>query len=65
MFVIFVLRIIVKCLNWHNDAKIIPSDAKLKELDSSVHFQYPDLDDVWCTMDGIKNLIQSIPYTEC
>ncbi len=57
--------IIVKCLNRHNDARIqILSDTKLQELASSVKSQYPDLDDVWCSMDGMKNPIQSAPHTE-
>ena len=65
MYVKFGLRIIVKCLNKHKDAKIqIPNDVKLYDLASCVKAQYPDLDDVWCTMDGLKSPIQAAPDTE-
>ncbi len=65
MYVKFGLKIIVKCLNEHKDAKIqIPNDVKLYDLASCVKAQYPDLDGIWCTMDGLKSPIQAAPDTE-
>ncbi len=37
---------------------------KLQELASRFKSQYPGLDDIWCTMDDMKNPIQSAPHTE-
>ncbi len=65
IYVKFGLRIIVKFLNKHNDTKIqIPNDAMLHDLASCVKAQYPDLDDVWCTLDCLQCPIQAAPDTE-
>ncbi len=55
----------MKCLNRCKDARVqIPSDTKLQECAPSVKSQHPDFDDIQCTMDDMKNPIQSDLYTE-
>ncbi len=62
MYVKFGLRIIVKCLNKHKDAKIqIPNDAKLHNLASCVKAKYPDLDDVSAHHEWLKESNSSCP----
>ncbi len=64
MYAKFGLQSIVKCLNRNKDGIEIPSNTSLQELTSSVKSKYPDLDDVWCTMDGFKSPIQATPDIE-
>ncbi len=42
----------------------MPNYAKLHDLASCVKAQYPDLDDEWCTIDGLKSPIQANPDTK-
>ncbi len=65
IYVKFGLRIDLKCLNDHKDTRIqIKSNRKIQELASHFKSHFPDLDNVWCIMDGMKSTIQSAKYIE-
>ncbi len=66
MEVKFWLRIIVKCLTKHKDARSHnPSDTRLQELAFLVKAQYLDFDDLWYTVGVMMNCIQRTMITIC
>ena len=59
MYLHFGRRILIKVLMKDLDASIhVPGKEKIKEYQQIVVAQYPDLDGVWCSMDGLKLMIQ-------
>ncbi len=58
-YLLFTKRIIVKVLQEHPMAEVrIPSTKKIEEYVQMVNHQHPHLSDIWCTMDGLKLLLE-------
>jgi hypothetical protein len=58
-YLIFAKRIIVMVLREHPMAKVkIPSSKKIEEYVLMVNQRHPYLLDVWCTMDGLKLMLE-------
>ena len=52
-------RILIEVLKNNELAKVqIPSPEKIREYCGAVESRHPNLPDVWCTMDGLKLLLQ-------
>jgi DDE superfamily endonuclease len=59
MYLRFGRRILVKVLQSHPYSKIaIPSDELIEVYKQRIIERHPALQDVWCTMDGIKLMLQ-------
>lgn len=59
MYLRFGRRILIKVLSNNDLARIqIPSPEKIREYCAAVESRHPNLRDVWCTMDGLKLLLQ-------
>ncbi len=58
-YLLFAKRIIVMVLGDHPMAQVqIPSSKKIEEYKEMVQQQHPYLLDVWCTMDGLKLMLE-------
>jgi hypothetical protein len=58
-YLLFAKRMIVMVLQDHPMAKVqIPSSEKIEEFKDMVHQRHPYLSDVWCTMDGLKLMLE-------
>ncbi len=58
-YLLFVKRIIVMVLPDHPMAQVqIPSTKKIEEYDEMVKLLHPYLSDLWCTMDGLKLMLE-------
>jgi hypothetical protein len=58
-YLLFAKRIIVMVLQDHPMAEVqIPSTKKIEEYVEMVNQQHPCLLDVWCTMDGLKLMLE-------
>jgi hypothetical protein len=58
-YLLFAKRIIVMVLQDHPMAKVqIPCTKKIEEYVEMVNQQHPYLSDFWCTMDGLKLMLE-------
>jgi hypothetical protein len=58
-YLLFVKRIIVMILQDHPMAKVqITSTKKIEEYVQMMNRQHPYLSEVWCTMDGLKLMLE-------
>jgi hypothetical protein len=58
-YLLFTKRIIVMVLQDHPMAKVqIPSTKKIEEYVEMVNRRHPYLLDIWCTMDGLKLMLE-------
>ena len=58
-YLAFCTHILVHVLKGKEDAKIKrPTNEKNQEYKQAVHQRHPFLEDVWCTMDGIKLMLK-------
>jgi hypothetical protein len=59
MYLRYGRRILVQLLSNNELAKVqIPSNEKIREYCDAVRLRHPNLTDVWCTMDGLKLMLQ-------
>jgi DDE superfamily endonuclease len=55
MYIRFARRILIKVLQAEDDAAIkLPSDKKVEEYKAAIANRHPLLQNVWCSMDGLK-----------
>jgi hypothetical protein len=58
-YLLFAKRIIVMVLQDHPMAEVqIPSTEKIEEYVEMVNRRHPYLSDIWCTMDGLKLMLE-------
>ncbi len=58
-YLLIVKRIIVMVLRDHPMAEVqIPSTKKIEEYVEMANRQHPYLFDIWCTMDGLKLVLE-------
>jgi len=56
----FGIRVLINVLSNHNSIIVaIPSDENIDDYEQMIKHKYPELEQVWCTCDGIKLKIQS------
>lgn len=59
MYLLFGRRILIEILSNEPDAAIeIPSDLYIDEYKNAIGLKHPMLQDVWCSMDGLKLLLE-------
>jgi hypothetical protein len=59
IFLKFAMRLLFKVLKEEEDAKVkIPSVAEIHAYQDKIVANFPDLEGVWCIMDGLKIPIQ-------
>ena len=55
-------RLVIRILHKHPEAKLgIPSDEKIKQYQEAIGSRHKNLKNVWCTMDGLKLLLEQAP----
>ncbi len=58
-YLLFAKRITVRVLRNHPMARVqIPSSEKIEEYKEMVQNRHPFLSDVWCTMNGLKLMLE-------
>lgn len=59
MYLRFGRRILVKILRRHPLAAVrVPTPEKIREYSEAIATRHPNLENVWCTMDGLKLYLQ-------
>ncbi len=58
-YLTFCTHILVRVLQGMNDARIMrPNEDRVQQYKDSIQIQHPSLENVWCTMDGLKLMIE-------
>ena len=60
LYIRFARRLLLHIFSNDNDAAIrLPSDQEIEEYKNAIKSRHPLLDEVWCTMDGVKLMLES------
>ena len=58
-YLTFCTHILVRVLQGMNEARIMrPNQDKVQQYKDSVQTRHPSLENIWCTMDGLKLMIE-------